>query len=283
MKMRGGWLVLGVLIVSAVATKASDDVQTLKIYPLDPNNAALIEAVRGLVGTNGLVTLDRANSRVLVITTTDKHQRLRQAMSALNVVPRNVRVEVRFQQAGGRQEQDASLQGRGAFLADPLKKGSIRLRGAAADRTTLTSADTTQQLTVASGHEASLFIGQEVPNLEYLMDYCVRWHVLTERIGWDRVGAQLVVQPTIIGDGPNINIRLIPQLSGMVAGRSYATKLIGLATEIEVADGRTIPIGGLGRHAEFYDRFLVGLKQAGSAQALSLTLTPHILPAAGPR
>jgi hypothetical protein len=58
-------------------------------------------------------------------------------------------------------------------------------------------------------------------------------------------------------------------------------KITELATEVEVADGRTIQIGGLGKHAEFYDRFLVGFNQDGSTQSLSITLTPHILPATG--
>ena len=286
MKTRRSWVIAGALmlmVAARAATVTADDVRSLKIYPLDPNNEAMIETVRALVGTNGMVTLDRANSRVLVITTADRHQQLKQAMSALTVVPRNIQVEVRFRQAGRQQQQGAALQGRGVFFeSDPLHKGSIRMRGTATDRTTLTSDDTTQLLTVSSGHEASLFVGQEVPYLDYLMDYCIQYRALAERISWERVGSQLLVQPTIIGDGPNINIRLIPQLSGMVAGRPYARKLTELATEIEVADGRTIQIGGLGRHAEFYNRFLVGFNRDGAMQSLNITLTPHILPAVGP-
>jgi type II secretory pathway component GspD/PulD (secretin) len=151
------------------------------------------------------------------------------------------------------------------------------------DKTTTTSDNTTQLLVVSSGRAASLFVGTEVPYLDYLTDYLLSQRVLTERIAWERVGAQLVVQPTIIGEGPNINIKLYPQLSGTVGGKPYTRQLIELATELEVADGRTLQIGGLGRHADFYNRFLIGVQRDGSTQSLNISLTPHILPAVGPR
>jgi hypothetical protein len=269
-------------LAASAATVTTNDVRTLKIYPFDPNNDAVIETVRALVGADGMVTPDRANSRVLVITTAAHHQQLSQALPALTVTPRNVQVEVRFRQAGRSQQRGASLEGSRVVLEhNPLNKGSFKVRGVVTSRVTTTTDDTTQLLTVSSGREASLFVGQEVPYLEFLMDYLVYQHVLVERISWEKVGAQLVVQPTIIGDGPNINIRLIPQLSGLVEGRLFTKKITELATEVEVADGRTLQIGGLGKHAEFYNHFLVGFNQDGSTQSLNISLTPHILPAVG--
>jgi hypothetical protein len=50
-----------------------------------------------------------------------------------------------------------------------------------------------------------------------------------------------------------------------------------------VADGRTLQLGGLGQHAAFYNRFLVGVQQDGTMQSLGISLTPHILPVVGPR
>ncbi|TAN38026.1 MAG: hypothetical protein EPN23_03495 [Verrucomicrobia bacterium] len=280
MKTRCGWWAVCWLAVVAVA--ATNEVRTLKIYPFDPNNAAVIETVRALVGADGLVTPDRANSRVLVITTVEHHRQLGQALPALTVTPRNVQVEVRFRQAGRAQQRGASLEGSRLVLEpNPLNKGSFKVRGVVTSRVTTTTDDTTQLLTVSSGREAALFVGQEVPYLDFLQDYLVYQRVLVERVSWEKVGAQLLVQPTIIGDGPHINIRLIPQLSGLVEGKPYMKKLTELATEVEVADGRTLQIGGLGQHAEFYDRFLVGFNQDGSTQSLNITLTPHILPAAG--
>ena len=287
MQTRRSWLAAcGAALLWASLCPAADtnEAQVLKTYPLDPNNEAILATVRALAGKDGVVTPDRANSRVLVITTAARHTQLKAALPSLTVVPRNVQVTVRFQQAGRQQQRGVSVGGRGTYMEpDPLHRGSLRMRVSAIDNTTTTSGDTTQFLTVSSGHAAALFVGKEVPYLDYLMDYLVGRRVLTERIAWERVGAQLMVQPTIIGEGPNINIRLYPQLSGTVAGKPFTKQLIELATEVEVADGRTLQIGGLGQHAEFYNRFLVGVQQDGTTQSLGISLTPHILPVVGPR
>lgn len=268
------------MVPLAIAVAATNETQTLKTYPLDPNNTAILETVRTLAGKEGVVTPDRANSRVLVITTAARHEQIKQSVPVLVVMSRNVRIEVRFQQAGRQQQRGVTVGGRGTLEAG---RGRMRINVGAVDKTTTTSDNTTQLLVVSSGRAASLFVGTEVPYLDYLTDYLLGQRVLAERIAWERVGAQLMVQPTIIGEGPNINIKLYPQLSGMVGGKPYTRQLIELATELEVADGRTIQIGGLGRHADFYSRFLVGVQQDGSTQSLNISLTPHILPAVGPR
>ena len=278
--MKTRWL--GLLLCWALPLLAAEtnEAQSLKTYPLDPNNAAILETVRTLAGKEGVVTPDRANSRVLVITTAARHEQIKQAMPALVVVPRNIRIEVRYQQAGRQQQRGVAVGGRGTLEAG---RGTMRINVGAVDKTTTTSDNTAQLLVVSSGRAASLFVGTEVPYLDYLTDYLLSQRVLTERIAWERVGAQLVVQPTIIGEGPNINIKLYPQLSGTVGGKPYTRQLIELATELEVADGRTLQIGGLGRHADFYNRFLIGVQRDGSTQSLNISLTPHILPAVGPR
>jgi len=287
MKTRRAWLAAcgAALLVTTLGLAAdTNEAQVLKTYPLDPNNEAVLQTVRSLAGKDGLVNPDRANARLLVITTAARHQQIQAALPNLTFVPRNVQVTVRFQQAGRQQQRGVALGGHGVVReADPLHHGTLRMRVSAIDNTTTTSGDTTQLLTVSSGHTASLFIGTEVPHLDYLMHYLVGHRVLREQIVWERVGAQLVVQPTIIGDGPAINIRLYPQLSGTVAGQPFTRQLVELATEVEVADGRTLQIGGLGQHADFYNRFLVGVQQDGTTQSLGISLTPHILPAVGLR
>ena len=287
MKTRRGWLAAcgaALLWTGTCAVADTNEAQVLKTYPLDPNNEAILQTVRTLAGKDGVVNPDRANSRLLVITTAARHAQIQAAVPNLTCVARNVQVTVRFQQAGRQQQRGVSVGGRGTYPEpDPRRKGSLRVRVSAINNTSTTSGDTAQLLTVSSGRTAALFIGQEVPHLDYLMDYLVGQRVLAERIAWERVGAQLVVQPTIIGDGPNINIRLYPQLSGTVAGRPFTRQFIELATEVEVADGRTLQIGGLGRHAEFYNRFLVGVQQDGTVQSLGISVTPHILPVVGPR
>ena len=285
MKTRWSWLaMLGALLLAlAAAALDTNETQSLKVYPLDPNNAAILDTLRALVGQDGLVTPDRVNSRVLVITTAARHAQIKQAVPSLVFVPRNIQVEVRFRQAGQQQQRGVSVGGHGTFLEpDPMRRGSFRVHGSAVDNTITTSGNTVQLLTVSNGRQASMFVGREVPYLDYLMDYVVSRRLLPQSIAWEQVGSSLLVQPTIIGDGPNINIRLIPQLSGVVAGKPYSIQLTEVATEVDVADRQTMQIGGLGRHADFFNRFLVGVQEDGSVQSLNITLTPKIMPAVGP-
>lgn len=287
MKIWQGWQAVlcaaFVWVVSCPAAEPGGE-RVLKTYPLDPNNAAIVETVRALAGPEGVVTPDRANSRLLVLATAAQHAQIKAAVPSLAVTVRNVQVEVRFKQAARQQQRGVAVGARGTIMEpDPLHRGSLRVRVNALDNTTTTSGDTTQLLTVSSGRAASLFVGTEVPYLDFLMDYLVGRRVLAERIAWERVGAQLMVQPTIIGDGPNISIKLYPQLSGTVNGKPFAKQFIELATEVEVADGRTLQIGGLGQHADFYSRFLVGMQHDGTTQSLNISLTPRIMPVVGPR
>ena len=273
---------------------------SLKIYPLDPGNAAVVEMVRQLAGTNGLVTLDRANGRILVSTTTARHAQIAEAVPGLRTPPRNVRIEVRFNQGGRERRTGLSLETqRGGYLEqDGLVKGRFHVRPAVTETVSQTTTTTRQFLLVASGREAALFVGAEVPYLDYILDYGVHCGALAERIAWQKVGAYLLVQPTVLGDGPDIEIRLTPSLSGLVEGRPMETRFTTLATTLTVRDGATVNLGGLGQsatrktsgvggrgaagpHATFYAKFLMGTDRSGAEQALDITLTPHIVGPAG--
>ena len=292
------WASAGSAEPAGTNAAAPADIQTLKIYALDPGNEAVVQVLRGLVGTNGLVTLDRINSRILVITTAARHAQIVENTPALRVPPRNGRIEVRYNQAGRDSHTGLAVETKGrAFLTrDPLNKGRLRVQPALTESVTQTSSTVTQFLMVASGREASLFVGAEVPHLDYILDYGVQCGVLAERIAWQNVGAYLLVQPTILADGRDIEIRLTPSLSGTVEGRPYETRFTALASVLTVRDGATVNLGGLGQsaaragsrldaggagqagaRANFYAKFLVGMDRSGVEQSLNITLTPHIV------
>ncbi|MCX6996795.1 MAG: hypothetical protein NTV49_06855 [Kiritimatiellaeota bacterium] len=278
---------------------APADTQSLKIYALDPNNEAVVQVLRSLVSTNDLVTPDRINGRILVITTAARHAQIAQSAASLRVPPRNVKIEVRFNQAGRDSRAGVSVGAHGGAFAtrDSLHIGRIRISPSLTESVTQASSTVSQFLVVASGREAALFVGAEVPYLDYILDYGVQYGVLAERIAWQKVGAYLLVQPTILGDGRDIEIRLTPSLSGTVAGRPYETRFTALATVLTVCDGATVNLGGLGqsaarsssrlgagggagqggRPADFYAKFLVGRDRGGAEQSLNITLTPHIV------
>jgi type II secretory pathway component GspD/PulD (secretin) len=239
------------------------------------------EAARAIVGDEGSVTVDEPNHRLLVVTTSERHAQLAGMMQKLNVPPRNVRIEVRFKGASLEEDSGAGLNVEGGIARDPgLSHTTLRIKPRVVNETTRTSTDVTQTLLVASGREGMLHVGEEVPYLEWLMGCAFQWGYVRSQIAWQQVGSYLVVQPTVVGDGPLVRIRLTPELSGRVDGSPFRTRFARVATEVVVQDGQAFQIGGLDQDREFYSRFLVGSERGGTQGALEITLTPRIL---GPR
>ena len=109
------------------------------------------------------------------------------------------------------------------------------------------------------------------------MDCGYRWGEVSQRIQWQKVGAGMVVSPLVIGGGPAIRVRLIPELSGLVEGRPYHVRFARAATEVVVNSGQRFQLGSLEGAGEFYSRFLVGADRSGNQQTLDIYLTPLIL------
>jgi hypothetical protein len=240
---------------------------------------------RAIAGPDGTVVLDPRNQRLLVLTTDERHTRIRDMVGRLSVPPRNVRIDVSFKGASRTREREASVSGRGAVVVgDGSSAGRILLQPKIVDYSGEASSDVTQTIVVASGREGVLRVGESVPYAEWLIDYGLRHGCLTQRISWQHVGSQLVVEPTVIGEGPLVRVRVTPELSGMADGQPLRTRFAQVATEVTVQSGQSFPIGGLGQETEFYSRFLVGAGRSGRQEKLEILLTPRIVdPAPPPR
>lgn len=262
-----------------VAAQEAGEPNTFESYPVtlaDP--AAQQEIVRSLVGTNGTVALDAAGTRLLVVTTADLHAQIRAMLEEAAAPPVNIRIDVRFRGRRQQSEAEAGAEFSGGIEREEgLTHTTLRVRPQLRDTSSRSVSDTVQTLVVASGREGSLEVSESVPYVEWLMDWGVRGGAIIRRLNWQSVGSFLVVQPTLVGDGPMINIRLTPELSGLVDGSPYRTRFAGVATEVVVQDGQPFRIGGLGSHEEFYSRFLVGGAGAESAESVEIELTPRIL------
>ena len=271
------WLTLFILTASLVAfgQEAQNRFETYPVGYSDP--AAVEQMIRSVVGTNGNVVMDEKNQRLLVITTDAGHAKIAEMMKTLNVPPRNVRIDVQFKGRGSSDESEISVSGNGEVIhEDGITYGTIKIKPRIIDQTTRTSSDVVQTLLVASGREGFLNVGESVPYLEWLTDYGLRCGYMTQKVAWQNVGARLVVQPTVVGEGGMIRIRLTPELSGLVDGQPLHTRFTKVSTEVVVQDGQTFPIGGLDQDSDFYSHFLIGRSRSGAEQTMQISLTPHI-------
>ena len=272
------------LLILLPASQAQQPPHRVGIYPLGFADApSTLDLMQKVVGPTGTVSLDEVNHRLVVMASDETHAQLAALLGKLNVAPKNVRIEVRFNDESTRRSSGAGVSAVGGIV---LGSGGTRTTLAVLPRlentTTVISSDVTQTLLVMSGREAVLRVGESVPYAEWLVNYGFQWGYLQERIAWRDVGASLVVEPTVIGNGPMIQVRLTPELSGLVDGNPYHVRISRVATEVTVQDGQTFQIGGLNKDEDFYSHFLVGFDRGGNQQTLNISLTPRIVSASGP-
>lgn len=252
-----------------------------EVYPIGSGDMdSTLEAVRGFVGDEGQVTPDPVNQRLLVATTPERHAQIAALMQKLLVPARNVMIEVAFDAAGSRNSFDASVSGSGEWTTGI--NGNTIFRPHIASQSSTTSSSGKQMLLVSSGREASLRVGESVPYLQWFMEHGVYGGWTVPQLAWQEVGSFLLVQPTVIGDGPLVRVKLTPEISGLVNGRPEHVRFASVATEVVVQDGQSISIGGLDQHRDFYNRFLIGISHDGSTQNLNIRLTPRIQPLTTP-
>lgn len=277
--------VIVALFLAAAGLRAAEPAAAVfEVYPLAFSDPASTEqAVRALVGQNGTVTRDAANDRLLVVAPREIHAQIAEVMRNVAVIPKNVRIDVSFDGQTVTQDAGASLGvvGSGVVREEGITHTVFHVKPQVRNTTTETSSRVTQSLLVASGRQAVLEVGEEVPCIDWLVDYGLQCGVLRQKVTWQRVGSSLLIEPQVVGDGPMIRVRLTPQLSGMVDGRPAHVKFANVATEVVVSDGQTFPLAGLDQDRDFYSRFLIGLDRGGNQEALSIQLTPHIMSPVG--
>lgn len=165
--------------------------------------------------------------------------------------PRNLRIDVEYRQTGET--------GQGIGTAQWRSGGS--------------SSYTKQFIVVLDGYSAGIFVGEQVPFISYYRRFLFERGYITEEkeIEMKDIGTKLKVKPRIIGNNM-IEITLTPEISFLQDRKRRIIDIKTLSTTVVVADGQSLPIGGLQKDAEF-DRYFFS---RSSGSNLEIILTPHI-------
>lgn len=280
MKTLAYFMLFAIPAMLAWGEPASDEVPDLRTYPLGfADGPSTVEVVNDFMAKAVKVYYDPATRQLLVLATSNQHVRVAELVKQLNVPPRNVQITVHFKNKETTSDQEASLRGSGrVVMGNQGPQTSIRIRPRLEDSRMDVDSSTRQQLLVSSGKQASLFIGEQVPYIEWLMDYGCRHRIIEQKVAWQQVGAYLVIAPVIIGNGPTIQVRLTPELSGLVDGNPYRTRFSTVTTDVIATDGVPFSLGGLAEKNEFFSRFLIGVKRGGIQQTLDIEMTAVIQP-----
>jgi len=281
--MRGGRVsmkapVLGVVVVSVVlcTVRAGDD---FKVYTLTaPAPEEVVGMLKGMCGPEARLVYDSRGRRLMVYGSSNDHERISQALLKINLPLKNLRIDVVTTEAVSEKKAGAGVSGSGNLvLGSGGTRGSVRLTPRIENTSVSAESSTRQTIMVQSGSESVLFVGSDVPNLEWLMDYGVRSGCAARGLAWQRVGAYLRVRATVLGDGSTVALEIVPELSGPVDGRTEHVRFAKVATEVTVKNGQTVELGGLAENKDFYSRFLIGVDKSGVSRQLRMSATPRIL------
>ena len=252
------------------------------IYPIVFGDLdAMTEFADSTVGDDGNVVLDKRGSRLIVVTTPQKHQMLEEVLGAADAKTGNVQINVRFIDRGQVRESGVGVRGGEISIGPGGSGSSISVQPELRHETTEWRSETAQFIVAASGREGILRVGERVPYIDWIMEYTWQVGLLSSRVNWQEVGAFLVVTPTIMPDRRTVHIRLTPELRGLVNGRPEHTRFIALSTEVIVSEGESISLGGLAKDESFYSRFLIGADRSGAKRSLDIELSPRIIESSG--
>jgi len=265
---------------------ADDNGEPMKtiVYPVlfgDPTALEIIS--KAIVEDEGHVVLDASGKRLIIATTPSRHAKLNEVIGQYDISTDNVRIDVQFKRAARQKDSGFSVKGGGGVVIGPNgTSGTITIQPEVHHTTVESSGNTVQSLLVASGREASLRVGESVPYLDWITNYGWNGGFTETQIQWQEVGSFLIVQPVILSDGSTINIKLTPELRGLVGGNPYRATFSALTTEVMIRDGETMSIGGTMNDQEFYSKFLVGIDRSGLTESLDILLSPRIMRAGPP-
>lgn len=149
-----------------------------------------------------------------------------------------------------------------------------------------------QFVTVANGQSGSILVARRVPYLEWLTTFGRDWAPPREGFDFkfDEVGAYLNVHAQTAGSPskPWVYITLTPELRGTVDGRAERVSFTRASTRVVAGHGRTLPVAAAGRAAAFFGMFMNDSGPGGSAEPVTMTVTPTLMfkpapDAGGPR
>lgn len=171
-------------------------------------------------------------------------------------------------------ERFAVRGGHGAARRNGLRIGiagkDFRVRLNASQRRARTSTTERLFITVLSGHEGQIFVGQDTFVESLVIRTPFGDQVLAER---QFVGRSLVVRPRILSGG-QVEVELWPRFT--VRGRRGAIDVTQLATKVVVASGQSIVIGGMQTGRDDVGSVLFGIGRRQHTSTMTMVLTPQI-------
>ncbi len=185
---------------------------------------------------------------------------------------RMVRVHVQFQHTGV--QSDEGAQGRGGVII--TERGSVRPRGriGAGSTETRTRQSTGIFTLVQDGGESTLTVATQVPypQVAIYRDYATGAGHAVHGVVFREVGTSLKVRANLL-PGNQVRVRLTPSISWLSADGSGTIEFTEAATEVIVASGQPLVIGGSTTQTHAITREILGIGVRDGSSITSVILT----------
>jgi type II secretory pathway component GspD/PulD (secretin) len=194
------------------------DTRVTEVHPLGLATAdTAYELVQGLVSPAGRAVLDEGHNAIIVLDAPETQQAVRELLQGLQTPLPQIRIESRIVDNESGRPGKVSASGQLVASVPPGEaSGSVFFN--VGDGSTSSSRAAEQFVVVASGGEAFISVGKEIPYLEWFAAYGEGLGILTPGIEWREVGSRLEVKATAIDGGRKVRLRAVPQLEYLVGG-----------------------------------------------------------------
>jgi hypothetical protein len=199
---------------------------------------------------------------------------------AADPIPRNVRIVVTGTSDRTARQQGVEAAGSGRVGDVRIGAGrfppesGVAVRGSASR--SRSRDETRQELLVMSGGRGEIVVAKEIPYTDWFQVWGQGYGLWQPGIQWKKVGARMVVEPVILDDD-TLRVRLTPEFTYLLDGRSLTTAVTQLSTEVVAREGQEIDLGGVPfSDRQFLEKFLVGVNEYGETVQTRITLKASI-------
>ncbi len=270
--------VITTLMLSVALTLAQDTGKSFQNYSIfTPEVEALVKMAQSMGAKGDRIIYDKASSQLLVYASPEAHASIKVMLKGVNVLPKNVMLEVVIHEAGKSASAAATLGVAGnVTISRSGTHSKMSASPSISARTSKSDQMTSQKLLLRSGSEAVISVGKEVPFLTELLVLGRNWGYIQPKIEIKQVGASLRAKAVVVGDTDMVAVTLTPQLSGLVGSKITRIRYTKVATTVTIRSGETLTLGSFGTNKDFYNKFLAGFDSGNKSTAVNITLTANI-------
>ncbi len=278
----------------------ADKLVTEKIYYETLDYSTIKEHCDRMLSPDGyILTLPERNT-IIVHDKPATIDKIRQLVQAVDTPAVNIRIDIISSNVGSSPNDRLSAD---IKYDDPNQEGKIVIVDGkiqkpksitidAVKGTQTTTRDNSSWIVTQSGKPASLFVGKEIVDPNWLANYklvptvvvvggggVVKIPGSTPDFVWRNVGSSLKVLPTLKDNGL-IDVEVYPEVSYLDGeGNKQAVKVESVSTRLTVREGQTIPLGGVvDKHREFYyNLFGPEFRRTGGGGVLDMTLKASVI------